>query len=90
MNIESGKCGENLTWELNEEGGELVISGTGVMIHYVYTKELPWCKYRSKITKVTIEDEVTSIVSKAFYGCTGLTSITIPNRIQITNKKLLK
>ena len=78
----NGKCGINLTWELNQEGGELVISGTGVMTHYVYTKELPWCKYRSKITKVTIEDEVTCIGSKAFYGCTGLTSITIGNSVK--------
>jgi hypothetical protein len=29
--MQTGKCGENLTWELNEESGELVISGTGAM-----------------------------------------------------------
>lgn len=29
--VASGKCGENLTWSIDVEGGSLTISGTGAM-----------------------------------------------------------
>ena len=70
-----GICGENVSWVLYTSG-ELVISGTGAMTDYE-----DWYNYRYKITKVTIEDGVTTIVNYAFKDCTGLTSITISNSV---------
>lgn len=44
--LDSGKCGENLYWELNNVG-ELRIYGYGKMCDYVkYTTPPPWYKYR--------------------------------------------
>ena len=77
----SGTCGDNLTWTLS--GGTLTISGTGAMTNSsssIYSGVLvPWSNYCSQITKVVIEDGVTSIGNYAFSGCSGLTSITIPS-----------
>ena len=72
--IQSGSCGDNVTFVLNDDG-TLVISGSGKM------SSLPWNENKDKIIKVQIEDGVTSIVYEAFRECSGLTSITIPNSV---------
>lgn len=48
MTLDSGECGEDLTWELLSNG-TLHISGTGPMYDYVkYTEPAPWYKYRNE------------------------------------------
>ena len=74
----SGTCGDNLTWELND--GTLTISGTGSMKDYGWGNA-PWYPYEAEIKSTIIGDSVTSIGKYAFYGCTGLTSVTIPNGV---------
>ena len=69
--ITSGVTGD-CTWSL--DGTVLTISGNGKMKDY-YT---PWVE---SITKVIIENGVTSIGSSAFSGCTSLTNITIPDSV---------
>ena len=74
---------DNLTWKLYEDG-TLIISGTGAMKDYDYDdnsdNRSPVCDNQN-ITKVVIEDGVTSIGNYAFFYCTGLTSITIPDSV---------
>ena len=43
--------------------------------------------YGSSIKDVTIGDNVTTIVSYLFSGCTGLTAITIPNSVTIIGER---
>ncbi len=79
---ESGSCGDNLTWTL--ENGVLTISGTGKMENYsTYYEETtaPWAEYRSSIKNVVISDGVTSVGAGAFYYCGNLTSVTIPDGV---------
>jgi len=76
---QSGTCGENLTWTL--ENGTLTISGTGEMENYQEDNYAPWYSSRSSITSVTISDGVTSIGNYAFYNCSSMTSVTIPNSV---------
>ncbi|MDR2805119.1 MAG: leucine-rich repeat domain-containing protein [Dysgonamonadaceae bacterium] len=76
----SGTCGENLTWTL--ENNTLTISGTGAMLNYSdYNYYSPWYSSHSSIITVIIENGVTGIGNYAFYRCTGLTSITIPEGV---------
>ena len=75
--IESGSCGDNLTWRLTAR--TLTIRGTGAMYDYNHNmKPAPWNDYADQIHEVVIEDGVTSIGAFAFYGCTGLASIDFP------------
>ncbi len=77
--IASGKCGENLTWTL-DDAGTLTISGTGEMYGYM-SDSYPWYEHREKIKTIVIESGVTSIGNHAFFYCTALTTVTIPASI---------
>lgn len=82
--IISGKCGENVSWEL--AGGLLTISGTGNMDVYTGTTSAPWSKYKDNITSVKIEPGVTSIGISAFYGCDRMTAVSIPSTVTVINQ----
>ena len=71
--VESGDCGDNLTWTLYDNG-TLVISGEGDMLDYSY--DAPWSDL--DVTTVIINQGVTSIGSCAFADCISLTSVIIP------------
>ena len=77
--VDSGTCGENLTWTLDSEG-KLTISGTGEMENYSHPY-IPWFWERSSINTIEIRTGVTSIGQEAFCGCINLTSIIIPNSV---------
>ncbi len=91
----SGKCGEDLTWTMGEDG-TLSICGTGDMydyekLGYDYSDkkaptDAPWYLYSPNIRKVEISDGVTSIGDYAFTDCTNLTDITIPDGIKEIGK----
>ena len=74
--IDSGTCGENLTWKLTE-AGTLIISGTGAMSE----PSSPWSS-NSFIKRAIVANSVTTIGSFAFYNCSSLTSVTIGNSVR--------
>ena len=68
--VDSGSCGDNLTWVLDEEG-VLTISGTGEMYDYQdddynFFRTVPWEAYYDVIREIIIEEGVTSIGTAAF------------------------
>ncbi|MBQ7381026.1 MAG: leucine-rich repeat domain-containing protein, partial [Clostridia bacterium] len=80
----SGECGaegDNVTWTLDTETGELTISGEGDMADYDWSSNTPWNAYRSDIKKITFKDGVTHLGHFAFYNCTSLTEVTIPDSV---------
>lgn len=76
---ESGTCGDNLTWTL-DDSGVLTISGTGPMTNWSSNQEAPWKGYTSTITKLIIEEGVTHIGANAFW-LPELTSVSIPSGV---------
>jgi hypothetical protein len=73
---QSGTCGENLTWVL--ENGTLTIRGTGAIPDYSGYFPLPWYPYMGDITAVVVESGVESIGAWAFGGCNDVEYITLP------------
>ncbi len=77
----SGKCGQDVTYELEESTGILTISGSGPMESYSSGKA-PWFSQKYLITSIEIDDAVTSIGDFAFEGCTSIKSIVIPDSVE--------
>ena len=76
--VDSGTCGDNLTWTL-DDAGNLSILGTGKMTDYYWNESFgPW---GTEIKTVTIQHGVTSIGDDAFRGCSNLTSVSIPDSV---------
>ena len=82
--IDSGSCGDNVTWELFSNG-TLVISGTGPMYDYDIVTygglNTPWRSYLGSIQQAVIHPGVTSIGSRALEDCENLTSVSIPDSV---------
>ena len=80
--VQTGKCGDNVTYSLDTSTGVLTISGTGDMYSYAgMDSHPPYYSYSSNVKLVIIQTGVTSIGGFAFEYCTNLTSVTIPNSV---------
>ena len=82
----TGKCGENVTYILNEPLGTIVIEGDGNTYDYTEENEdgniIYTSPFRNKsIKKVTIKSGVTNIGNGLFYNCRNLEYIEIPQSV---------
>lgn len=64
---------------------ELVVTGNDYMPDY--NSNQPWANFKTRITKVTIEEGVKSIGAQAFSGCTKFSSIIIPGSVEYIGKE---
>jgi len=82
--VESGTCGENLSWTLDSVG-TLTISGEGAMENS--ERESRWYNYNSSIFAVVIEEGVTSIGNYAFSDLQFFKEIVIPDSVTTIGKR---
>ena len=87
--VDSGNCGKdgsNVTWTL-DSAGLLTISGTGEMADYesktdsASGEEITTAPWGNQAKTAVIGDGVTGIGAAAFYGCSGLTSVTMGSKV---------
>lgn len=82
--VDSGSCGDNLNWTL-DDSGTLTISGTGSMdntYEWVIDTEkttAPWVNSLVKIKEVVIQEGITSVGDYAFTKATNLESVILPD-----------
>lgn len=84
--VGSGYCGgegdgKNLTWTLDSDG-VLTISGEGEMGNYWVYGNTPWYDQRNNIKKVVFSGNVTTIGKAAFYDCSALIEVSIPENVE--------
>ena len=91
QSAQSGSCGANLTWELNDSG-VLTISGTGPMANYggdyyayepdKYDGAHPgWYDFSDEISEVRINEGVTSVGGSAFAHCGEIIKVSLPSTL---------
>lgn len=73
----SGTTGA-VNWTLDLETGVFTLSGTGATAGYANQAALPWCSNISDIKKVVIEEGVTELGNRLFYGADNLTEVVFP------------
>lgn len=79
--IESGKYGDNLTWTFYSDG-VIAIDGTGEMMYTRGINQYPWYPYRDDITKVIIDEGITSVAGRAFVGYENIVEVVIPSTMK--------
>ena len=88
--IDSGDCGENVTWVLDSDG-TLTVAGTGEMEDYGYqylnqsilSGNAPWLAYYDRIRRVNIGAGVANVGQFAFVGCTALEEVSLADGVEI-------
>ena len=80
--VDSGSCGNNAAWALTgtENDLTLTISGSGNMTDFSESST-PWASERAKITRVVVEDGITSVGSYAFCSFSKLTDVSLSDSI---------
>ena len=87
--ITGDPCGNDCSWTFDTDTGKLTISGSGDMYDYLSRKDekniirtlAPWRNYDNSITKITIEEGITSVGKIAFYHLTALESVSLPETL---------
>ncbi len=69
----------SLSWDLS--GGTLTISGKGDMPDYTDAHMAPWYDTAEAINRIVVKDGVTSVGDLAFYGCSGVSSVSLPSSV---------
>ena len=79
--IASGKCGDGISWSL-DENGVLWLSGEGKMDDYESADVSPRAKKRGRIVEVNFENGITTVGGYAFRNCSRLQKVTLPSSLQ--------
>ena len=72
----SGKCGDNLYWNYDQNTKTIVITGSGMMYDYTATTQ-PWYLFKEDIMKLTTSATTTTLGESAFDGCIRLGEATL-------------
>lgn len=76
---ETGVSGD-VSWSFS--GSTLAITGKGAMASYTDEELPPWSSYADSITRIRVESGVTRIGDIAFYNCTNVTGVTLPDTLE--------
>lgn len=79
--VDPNRCGDNITWELHEENGLMVLTGSGDMWDFSSAESAPWYKKRDTIRRISVDEGITSLGDNAFRYCGILTEVTIPQTL---------
>ena len=80
--VDSGSCGDDITWTLTGTGSDLTLtfSGSGPMDD-LWESNIPWASNRAKVKRVIIEDGITSVGDYVCYSLNRMTEVSLPDSL---------
>jgi len=84
----SGKCGDNVYWNLDPNDGTFSLSGEGEMYDYGNVRNIPWFDLQGLIRTLKVQNGVKSICQQAFSFCDNLTSVSLPRSISFLGPRV--
>lgn len=85
---QTGKCGANITWEL-DDNMTLTLSGSGGTWNYwTESNQSPFYSIADKIKKVVIKDGITGLGDYLFYNCSSISAVEFPNSLATIGRGL--
>ena len=82
QSIQTGSCGDNVTWTLDPNTGLLTISGTGATYDYDYLYNPSPFDEKTNITSAVFSTGITRVGSWLLNDCVNLTSVSIPATVE--------
>ncbi len=85
VKIASGVCGRAISWSVLEDGDNtiLLIEGKGAMDDYRSKGKTPFYEFHERVTKIVVKPGVSNIGDYAFGGFVALSSVELPETIEI-------
>lgn len=74
-----GSCGGQAAWTFVD--GTLTIYGENGTRGYSKKTDVPWYEYRDQITKIVVEDGITSLGNYSFMECENVTEVYLSNTL---------
>lgn len=74
--------GNDVNWRYDESAKTIYIYGSGKMTDYPSEYKSPWCNYDQVVSRVVIEDGVTSVGDYSFSGFRYLKTVEIADSVQ--------
>lgn len=76
-----GKDGDSVMWMLDTDSGILTISGKGGIEENYYFSLFPWSNKREKVSKLVLEEGITTISTYAFAAFNLLEEVSLPSTL---------
>ncbi len=83
--LSSGKCGDGISYELTKDG-ILTLRGSGNTYNFT-SDSVPWKDYCSYISKIHIINGITGIGDYAFWCCSNLKELVLPDSLESIGKR---
>ena len=82
--------GEKVTYSYDAQTCKLTLTGEGEMFSFFFREDVPWNTSRKYIKTVEIDPRITTVANYAFYECTSLRKVTLPEGIVTIGKGAFK
>lgn len=87
--LNTGSCGDNITWYFNTKTKELKLQGSGDMTVYRSNSSVPWYDYMAEIETVTIDNDITSLSIYSFFNANNIKNVVMPLSLDFSRSQTI-
>ncbi|MCQ2070038.1 MAG: leucine-rich repeat protein [archaeon] len=77
-----GTLTETVGWTMDFDTRTFTVSGTGAMPDFKSTNEMAWYTFRGSMETIVIDDGITRVGEKSFYGYSAVRNVVLGNDVE--------